>query len=276
MADAPSQRAQREREAYNQGLRRTTYNAILRHTHDLVRRRRYRLMAELLRPSANGRMLELGSNGWRRILDENGGDPVDLTCINVSEREIEEGIEAARRSRIRPRFLLMDAHRLGFPDACFDAVFGVSILHHLDFKTGLAEIRRVLKPGGLMLFAEPLDNNPVGRLVRALTPHARTPDERPLCFAELALLRRYFDCTFHYEQLLAVPLGLVSGLLFRDPENALTRLALAADDRLLRHLPALGPYCRHVLIVGRKGIDGPDGSGNGSCSWREARSAVAP
>jgi SAM-dependent methyltransferase len=45
----------------------------------------------------------------------------------------------------------------GFPDATFDAVFAVGGLHHLHPNLGpaMAEICRILKPGGYLCFAEP-------------------------------------------------------------------------------------------------------------------------
>jgi ubiquinone/menaquinone biosynthesis C-methylase UbiE len=42
----------------------------------------------------------------------------------------------------------------------FDAVIGSSVLHHLDIQPALAEIFRLLKPGGVMSFAEPNMLNP--------------------------------------------------------------------------------------------------------------------
>jgi SAM-dependent methyltransferase len=50
----------------------------------------------------------------------------------------------------------MDAHRLGFPDACFDVVtagFVVDLLS--DPAAALAEVRRVLKPGGVFALSTP-------------------------------------------------------------------------------------------------------------------------
>jgi len=44
---------------------------------------------------------------------------------------------------------------LAFADASFDAVFDFGILHHVPaWQTGVAEIRRVLKPGGRFFFEE--------------------------------------------------------------------------------------------------------------------------
>lgn len=57
-------------------------------------------------------------------------------------------------------FEVADAHALSYADGSFDVVFGSSILHHLEVERALREILRVLKPGGLMVFAEPNMVNP--------------------------------------------------------------------------------------------------------------------
>jgi ubiquinone/menaquinone biosynthesis C-methylase UbiE len=60
----------------------------------------------------------------------------------------------------RAHYAVMDAHRLGFEDARFDAVLGISILHHLDWDIAIRECFRVLKPGGIARFSEPNLANP--------------------------------------------------------------------------------------------------------------------
>ena len=72
------------------------------------------------------------------------------------------------------RFQVMNAEVLEFPDASFDLVFGVAILHHLDLDTACAEFLRVLRPSGTAVFLEPLGHNPFINLVRWATPAART------------------------------------------------------------------------------------------------------
>jgi SAM-dependent methyltransferase len=45
--------------------------------------------------------------------------------------------------------------RLPFPGDCFDAVFDFGMLHHVpNWQAGVAEIRRVLRPGGRFFFEE--------------------------------------------------------------------------------------------------------------------------
>ena len=45
-------------------------------------------------------------------------------------------------------------------DGTFDAVVGSSVLHHLDVTPALQRIRELLRPGGIMCFAEPNILNP--------------------------------------------------------------------------------------------------------------------
>jgi len=68
--------------------------------------------------------------------------------------------EARERRLPGVTFQVDNALHLSFPDASFDAVYGSSILHHLVIDQALAEILRVLKPGGRVVFAEPNMLNP--------------------------------------------------------------------------------------------------------------------
>lgn len=249
-APAASARAMRERQRFDDGLRREGYNWVLRHAQHLYLQKRALLLRDAMRPGHGARVLELGSNSWEQFIHATGIRPSQLTCINISARELQLGIETARRTRVRPKFTIMDAHALEFADGSMDLVFGSSILHHLDLERAMGEVRRVLKPGGRMVFAEPLDNNPIGRIVRALTPAARTEDERPFRRHDLDVIRSHFpDIRLHYEQLLSVPAGVVSGLLMKNADNLLTRAAFTVDEALLRWLPAVGPWYRHLLMV---------------------------
>ncbi len=57
-------------------------------------------------------------------------------------------------------FVRGDAETLPFSDGAFDVVSGCSVLHHLDVDAALREIRRVLRPGGRLVFSEPDLLNP--------------------------------------------------------------------------------------------------------------------
>ena len=63
----------------------------------------------------------------------------------------------ARKQFPQKKFLVGDALDLKFPDKSFDSVLTIGFLHHLDppeVLKSLAEIHRVLKPGGIFLLIE--------------------------------------------------------------------------------------------------------------------------
>ena len=198
------------------------------------------------------KVLEIGSTAWRGWLENNSILPSSLTCINISEAELQAGIDSAVSSKNSPDFILMDAHDLQFEDGIFDFVFGDAILHHLNMAPALDEIFRVLKPNGKILFVEPLDINPVGKLVRSLTKKARTSDEQPLRLCDIAEIKKRFETQFFYEEFLSVPCGVLSGMIFENPSNSLMRFAFRADQFLECNFGWLQNWFRHVLISGTR------------------------
>ena len=173
-------RAEKERSQYNEGLQRKGYERFFNHCRYFYIRKRIQLIKEKIKFAHNKKVLEIGSVTWKGWLESNSILPASLTCINISEVELQQGIDSAVKSKAKPQFILMDAHNLEFSDESFDFVFGAAILHHLNMVTALNEIHRVLKPNGKILFVEPLDMNPVGKIVRSLTKKARTVAEQPL------------------------------------------------------------------------------------------------
>jgi SAM-dependent methyltransferase len=252
MTDGLAERVEREKAAYDQGLKRGGYHALLSHVPHYYKARRNEILRETFRDAPRERYLELGSYAWVDWIDGNGIQPKSLVCINISETEIEKGRKHAAHTHVQPDFALMDAHHLDFPDGSFDVVFGADILHHLQMPDVLDEIARVLAPGGRAVFLEPLATNPVGMAVRAATPWARTVDEQPFRRQELRALRERFDCVFHFEQFMSVPAGVVSRFVAKTPENGLMRLAFKLDEGLKKGMPALGALYRKVLVVGTK------------------------
>lgn len=216
------------------------------------RQRRNEVMREAMRDAAGRRVLEIGSQSWEWCLFRYGYRPAQLTCINISQAELDSGREQAAKLGFACDFCEMDAHQLDFADASFDMVFGVAILHHLEFTRAIREIHRVVRNGGKIVFMEPLRHNPLARLVRWFTPHARTPDEVPLGRPELQLIGRNFEMDNYYSELLSVAGALLAKPILKDPINPVTKFCNAIDDHVARLAPGAGVYYRSVVIRGVK------------------------
>ena len=141
---------------------------------------------------------------------------------------------------------------VSFNEGSFDLVFGFGILHHLNYKQALSEAGRVLKPGGRILFYEPLGINPLSKLIRRLTPQARTKDEKPLGYEEFEIIDEFFETKIYYEQFLSVPLGVLSPFLYGNPKNPITKLGFKIDRLLDKQVPFVRPHFRFVIIEGIK------------------------
>jgi SAM-dependent methyltransferase len=159
---------------------------------------------------AGARALELGCGLTNHAmpLAERGVEvcAIDISPVAVAEmrrRVVDTGLGHLVTTQV------MNAEELAFTAGSFDLVVGTGILHHLDLSLVYPQIARVLRPGGVGAFVEPLGRNPLINLYRSLTPGMRTPDEHPLVESDFAMAREWFENVevsyFHAATLLSVP-----------------------------------------------------------------------
>ena len=207
---------------------------------------------EALRTADGQRVLDYGCGRGERSLTALGhGAEVD--GIDISSVYIDEAARAARAAGYpdeRFRFVVGDAHALPYPDAAFDLVIGEGIVHHLDIDTALGEVHRVLKPGGRAVFLEPLLDNPLLKVFRALTPKARTEDELPLSARHLRQIAGsgLWRVESAYSGLFAAPVAVGTSLVVPSrPDNALLRAADRAERAFARR-GWLAAWNQYVLL----------------------------
>jgi SAM-dependent methyltransferase len=176
-----------------------------------------------------------------------------VEAIDISEVYVADGAQRAHEAGYAPerfQFQTMDAHRIEFPDNSFDFVIGWSILHHLQPDVAMAEIHRVLKPGGRVLLWEPCADHPMLRVFRWLTPHARTPDEMPFTGKALKQLMtaRDWRTEMGYCGIVSAPVAMVTSILLRPwPNNIFTHMADRMESWLHKH-DILPGWNQHVLF----------------------------
>ena len=85
-----------------------------------------------------------------------------LMCADVSRRSLD--VSRMRFPDIRASYVEIPGDRLPFEDGAFDVAFSACVFHHIphdEHVHWLAELRRVTRPGGMLLIYEHNPLNPV-------------------------------------------------------------------------------------------------------------------
>jgi SAM-dependent methyltransferase len=101
------------------------------------------------------RGLEIGAGtGYFALNLLQAGVVADAVCTDISPGMLHALEANAARLGLDVETVACDAEALPFDDGSFDVVFGHAVLHHLPhLDRAFAEFRRVLRPGGVVLFA---------------------------------------------------------------------------------------------------------------------------
>ncbi|HZR01997.1 MAG TPA: class I SAM-dependent methyltransferase [Burkholderiales bacterium] len=136
----------------------------------------------------------------------------DVVAADVSAKSLD--ILAGRSTGTPISTAVLDGPDLPFPDASFDIVATYSVLHHVpDYLHAVAEMARVLRPGGLMYIDHETSDDawtPSAALARyrrktRLTPAAhlahllRTGELFTFAFAKTALMKAFVDRRYERE-----------------------------------------------------------------------------
>ncbi|MCE5327939.1 MAG: class I SAM-dependent methyltransferase [Planctomycetaceae bacterium] len=120
-------------------------------------------LSRVCRLGPGRRVLECGCGTgiFTRRLAATGAE---ITAVDISDALLDE----ARRSCQAPnvRFCRCNLeHPSELPDGHFDALLGISVLHHLDLPVALPALLKKLKRGADVAFSEPNLLNPINRYV---------------------------------------------------------------------------------------------------------------
>lgn len=147
----------------------------------------------------------LAEHRSKRLLDAGCGTGIYFDVLSQFADTIEavdtspEMIQVARTYCEETGLVSIHPHvgsveALAYPDGSFDTVVELDVLHHVgDIRKALAEIYRVLQPGGRFLIFEPNIWNPLMFLAHALPPEERRALRRNRPGRFRALLADGFD-----------------------------------------------------------------------------------
>jgi ubiquinone/menaquinone biosynthesis C-methylase UbiE len=98
--------------------------------------------------------------------------PQQLIGVDIDPDMLRAAGEEAARARVAVRLVESSSTRIPLPDGSADLLFCHQTFHHLvEQEAALAEFLRVLKPGGVLLFAESTRRYIHSWMIRALFRH---------------------------------------------------------------------------------------------------------
>lgn len=168
-------------------------------------------------------------------------------AFDISQKNIDLTVRRARSNGVGDRVFArqMAAEKLDYPDEMFDAVYGDAILHHVNLIDASRELYRVMKPGAIATFSEPLGENYLLEIARKYLPYPnkkRTPTEKPLKYEDIKIFAKPFsEVTLLEVQLFEMIRRVIK------KKKLINKLA-DLDRFVLNRFPFLGRYCRGVII----------------------------
>lgn len=167
------------------GLTRDALFKSLDDLEDLFRFRRHMAVVEMPLAELEGkRVLEVGpgAGGHSALFAKHGAHMTSLDITPTRARATEAKFRLMGEKAEQCHAVNGDSENLPFADATFDIVYSNGVLHHtLDTEKAIAEVLRVLKPGGQ------------------------------------AVIMLYCKSSWHYWINMFLPIGLLMGKAFRDP-----------------------------------------------------------
>jgi len=184
-----------------------------------------------------------------------------VTGLDVSPHAVELARARAKLSGLERStdFLCSPLEIAALPERHYDVIWGDNILHHLIpvLDESLAAIVRSARPGGLVIFIEPVNLNRTLRRIRFLVPvHTEhTPGERPLEQGELDIIARHVPGLRkrHYAFLGRLTRFVIPDFSYERATRSrkLASDALALVDAALLRLPVLERLVGMAVLHGR-------------------------
>jgi len=138
-----------DREAWERPVGDTElFDPARRDIYNFIDETKVRYLRPWLPPSGNA--IEIGAGSGRLLIRLGLERPYRLVALDYAVYAMRAVRENARRAARDARLVLADARSLPFADASFDLVLSGGLLEHFrDPRPVLAEMSRILRPGGL-------------------------------------------------------------------------------------------------------------------------------
>ena len=117
-----------------------------------------------------------------------------VTSSDISQGMLDITSKFAQVNNVSINKHLADAENLQLNTAQkFDIVYAGNLLHHVNIKKMILNIKPHIKSGGVFVSWDPIAYNPLINIYRYIATNVRTPDEHPLKVKDIRFIEKSFD-----------------------------------------------------------------------------------
>jgi len=215
---------------------------------NVIRKRELEVIKQVLQAKRPKLILDYGcGGGWLSLLLLRWG--FDVVGMDVSRNMV----NGAKLVCHEAEFIVCDAMRLPFRDEVFDFLIGISILHHLNLKNALNELKRISLARSLFLFMEPNSLNPLSAFGRKFFPmetHTRGEKQFTPQHLKTALNSANFDverCFAFF--FLAFPVARFSKIARVNPPSSLVKMTYLFEN-VMEKMPGIRHLNSTIVAIG--------------------------
>jgi len=216
---------------------------------NVIRKMEIELIRQTLQAKMPKLILDYGcGGGWLSLLLIKWGFCV--VGMDVSKNMVRSAKLVCRQGD----FLVCDAMRLPFRDEVFDFTIGISILHHLNVKHAVGELKRTSLTQAVFLFMEPNSLNPLSAFGRRFFPmEAHTKGERQFTpkYLKVVLSSANFKVERCFAMFfLAFPVARFSRIAGLSPPSLLVKTTYLFE-KVMEKMPGIRYFNSNIVAVGK-------------------------
>jgi ubiquinone/menaquinone biosynthesis C-methylase UbiE len=163
-------------------------------------------------------------------------------CLTINKGQRIPGSQQGTSSNSRITLIQANAEQLPFKEETFDRIFAQTMLMHTDFIQVARESARILRPGGIAVFMEPLRLNPLLYVYRKFRSTFKSTFPQYINLKDIERMGSFFKTSFHREFYLTALLS----IYLNQEKKAYQRIKQnleQIDSWLIQWFPFLRAFC---------------------------------
>jgi SAM-dependent methyltransferase len=118
-----------------------------------------------------------------------------VTALDISPEMLIAAKKLAKKNNVTIKTEVGSSEKFNLKNEQFDIIYAGNCFHHSEIKKAIMEVKKHLKPNGILVSWDPLNYNPIINIYRKIATKVRTEDEHPFKYNDIKLIKKNFKET---------------------------------------------------------------------------------